>query len=70
LVTCPETGLLTATGFDLWNRPSGSAVRQVLIDCLECGQDHAWRMDEATWEPSHNPASGTITREESHAIRN
>ena len=49
LVACPETGLLTATGLDLWNPPT--QVRNTLVDCLECGQDHEWQLEEAIWDP-------------------
>jgi hypothetical protein len=45
MVMCPETGLAVDTGFDLSAIPNlrGS---QILFDCMECGQDHPWGIDE------------------------
>ena len=50
VIACPETGLLTETGFDSWHPPT--ARRNRLVDCLECGQDHDWRLGEAVWQPT------------------
>jgi hypothetical protein len=47
LITCPVTGLPTDTGFELSAVPQVSRTRQVLVDCLECGQDHAWGIEDA-----------------------
>jgi hypothetical protein len=46
MVRCPTSGLPADTGREL------SAMRelrgeQLLIDCLECGQDHPWRIEDA-----------------------
>jgi len=46
LITCPATGLPTDTGFELSAVPSVSRARQLLVDCLECGQDHEWSLDD------------------------
>jgi len=46
-ITCPVTGLATDTGFDLSEVPAVVGGPQLLIDCLECGQDHSWRIDDA-----------------------
>jgi hypothetical protein len=46
VIMCPETRLSVDTGLDLSAIPNlrGS---QILFDCMECGQDHAWSIDEA-----------------------
>lgn len=46
MVTCPQVGLPVDTGFELSAVPNlrGS---QVLFDCMECGQDHPWQIDDA-----------------------
>jgi hypothetical protein len=46
-ITCPVTGLTTDTGFELTDVPSVVSSPQLLIDCLECGQDHEWSIDDA-----------------------
>jgi len=45
-IRCPVTGLPTDTGFELTALPQLTG-EQTLIDCLECGQDHPWRVEEA-----------------------
>jgi len=47
LVACPATGVATDTGFELTDVPSVASGPQLLIDCLECGQDHEWGIDDA-----------------------
>ncbi len=47
MVVCPATGHPTDTGFELSGVPRVSARPQILVDCLECGQDHEWRIDQA-----------------------
>jgi hypothetical protein len=47
VITCPVTGLATDTGFELSELPGVVAGPQLLIDCLECGQDHPWQIDDA-----------------------
>ena len=47
LITCPATGLPTDTGFELSELPAVVSGPRILIDCLECGQDHSWRIDDA-----------------------
>ena len=51
MITCPVTGLATDTGFELTDVPTGVSGPQLLIDCLECGQDHQWRIDDASVNP-------------------
>ena len=46
-IVCPETGRAADTGFELTEVPELSARRQVLVDCLECGQDHEWQVEES-----------------------
>ena len=46
-ITCPTTGVATDTGVDLWDVPAVATGQQLLVDCLECGQDHAWNIDDA-----------------------
>ena len=46
LIRCPVTGVATDTGFELASLPSGQA-EVWLVDCLECGQDHPWRVADA-----------------------
>ena len=47
LIACPVTGSTTDTGFELSELPAVVAGPQLLIDCLECGQDHTWHVDDA-----------------------
>ena len=47
MITCPVTGLATDTGFELSELPAVVSGPRILIDCLECGQDHSWRIDDA-----------------------
>ena len=47
VITCPVTGWPTDTGFALSELPAVVAGPQLLIDCLECGQDHSWRIDDS-----------------------
>jgi hypothetical protein len=47
MIVCPETGHATDTGFELSAVPRVSARQQVLVDCLECGQDHEWRIEDS-----------------------
>jgi len=47
MIVCPATGRPADTGFELSGVPKASAWQQTLVDCLECGQDHEWRIDDA-----------------------
>jgi len=47
MIVCPATGQPTDTGFELSAVPRVSARQQILVDCLECGQDHEWRIEDA-----------------------
>ncbi len=47
MITCPETGMPADTGFELAEIPDLGAQQQILVDCLECGQDHPWQLEDA-----------------------
>ena len=47
MIRCPRTGLPTDTGFELEEIPALGAEHQILVDCLECGQDHPWQLEDA-----------------------
>ena len=47
MVRCPVTGLPTDTGFELSATPDLGGAEQLLVDCLECGQDHRWAISDA-----------------------
>ena len=46
MIVCPMTGRPADTDFELSSVPMVSRRRQILVDCLECGQDHEWHIDE------------------------
>ncbi len=46
VIRCPETGRASDTGFELCGMPSVAGRRQLLVDCLECGRDHGWSVDD------------------------
>jgi hypothetical protein len=50
MIICPVTQSPSDTGFELTTLPELGFGRQLLIDCLECGQDHEWRVAEAILE--------------------
>ncbi len=52
MIICPITGLATDTGFELYEIPRAARSPQTLIDCLECGQDHSWRIEDAVVDRS------------------
>jgi hypothetical protein len=45
-VRCPDTGFAVFTGLGLSAVPSVNGS-QVLTECMACGQDHAWRIEDA-----------------------
>ena len=47
LIRCPQTGLPADTGFELTEIPALGTQQQLLVDCLECGQDHPWQLEDA-----------------------
>jgi len=50
MIRCPATGIATDTGFELSGVPAVSRGQQWLVDCLECGQDHPWQLEDAFLE--------------------
>jgi hypothetical protein len=46
LITCPVTGWPADTGFELSAAPTLSSGEHLLVDCLECGQDHRWTIED------------------------
>lgn len=50
MIRCPATGAAADTGFEVTGLPMISRWRQVLVDCLECGQDHEWDVDQVFLE--------------------
>ena len=46
MITCPGAGRAADTGFEITALPGVTDARHVLIDCLECGQDHEWTVDD------------------------
>jgi hypothetical protein len=50
MIHCPESGVSTDTGFELSSVPTIGRARQFLAECMECGDDHAWQIDEAFLE--------------------
>jgi hypothetical protein len=47
MIFCPHTGLAVDTGHELPAIASLAPRRQLLIDCIECGQDHDWLIEDA-----------------------
>ena len=47
MIVCMETGRAADTGFELTEVPRLSARQRVLVDCLECGQDHEWQVEDS-----------------------
>ena len=45
-IRCPVTGRAADTGFDVSAMPRVAGGLQILVDCLECGQDHAWTVND------------------------
>jgi hypothetical protein len=44
-IRCPVTGLASDIGLELTALPNITG-EQLLVDCLECGQDHVWRIED------------------------
>jgi hypothetical protein len=61
-ITCPVTGLPTDTGFELTEVPSVASGPQLLIDCLECGQDHEWGIDDVVLDALPSRADASVHR--------
>jgi hypothetical protein len=62
-ITCPVTGSASDTGFELTDLPSAVSGPQLLIDCVECGQDHEWRIDDVVLQAlAPPPADASLHR--------
>ena len=61
-IGCPVTGLATDTGFELTDVPSVVSGPQLLVDCLECGQDHKWGIDDVRLEALPSTADASVHR--------
>jgi len=48
MIRCPITGDLVPTGLEATSLEKLDRSEYLLIDCLECGQDHAWELSQAT----------------------
>jgi hypothetical protein len=51
MIRCPLTDVPVDTGYEPAAAPTIRREAQVLIDCMECGQDHAWHMGDAFLRP-------------------
>jgi hypothetical protein len=45
-ILCPVTSRAADTGYEITGMPNVAGGTQVLVDCLECGQDHEWTADD------------------------
>ena len=66
MIVCPVTGVATPSGRELSALPDVGSASQMLIDCLECGQDHEWRVDDAFWS---DRAPGEESRPQNAQVR-
>ena len=73
MIRCPVTGDATDTGFEITALPLISDTAHRLIDCLECGQDHEWTVDDLCLEesgfPNHVPGQCGRPRQEPRRFR-
>jgi hypothetical protein len=47
MIRCPITGDLVPTGLEATSLQKLDRADYLLIDCLECGQDHLWEPSQA-----------------------
>ena len=47
MIRCPITEELVPTGLEVSDLQHLDQAGYLLIDCLECGQDHAWEPSQA-----------------------
>jgi hypothetical protein len=47
MIVCPHTGQPADTGHELTEIGRLAPQRQLLVDCFECGEDHAWTIEDA-----------------------
>ena len=48
MIHCPVTGDLVPTGLQATSMQKLDQAGYLLIDCLECGQDHVWEPSQAS----------------------
>ena len=48
MIRCPNTEELAPTGVEAPSPEKLDQPSYLLIDCLECGQDHSWEPSQAT----------------------
>ena len=48
MIRCPNTEDLVPTGLEAASLQKLDQAEYLLIDCLECGQDHLWEPSGAT----------------------
>ena len=48
MIWCPFSGDLVPTGLAVTSLQKLDQAEYLLIDCLECGQDHLWEPSQAT----------------------
>lgn len=48
MIRCPFTGDLVPTGLEASSLQKLDRTEYLLIDCLECGEDHLWEPSGAT----------------------
>ena len=50
MIQCPVTGVPVDTGADLMAAHGMARRGDILVDCIECGQDHQWQVEDAFLE--------------------
>ena len=50
MILCPVTGTPVDTGAELVAAQSIGPGGDILVDCIECGQDHLWQLEDAFLE--------------------
>jgi uncharacterized Zn finger protein len=50
MIMCPVTGAPVDTGAELMAAQSMEPGGDILVDCIECGQDHPWKIEDAFLE--------------------
>ena len=50
MIPCPVTGMPVDTGAELVAAQGMGPGGDILVDCIECGQDHHWQIEDAFLE--------------------
>lgn len=56
MIHCPHTGIPVDTGYEITAIPA-RGLAHLLVDCIECGQDHTWHIEDAFVERRVEPYS-------------